>query len=29
MDLKLAERTKIDNNYFYETYNIPKPQILN
>lgn len=25
MDLKLAERIKIDDNYFYETYNIPQP----
>lgn len=25
MDLKLAEKIKIDDNYFYETYNIPKP----
>jgi phage gp29-like protein len=29
MDLKLAKQIKIDDNYFYETYNIPKPQILN
>ena len=26
MDLKLAERIKIDDNYFYETYNIPLPK---
>ncbi len=26
MDLKLAERIKIDDNYFYETYNIPIPK---
>ena len=25
MDLKLAEKIKIDDNYFYETYNIPQP----
>lgn len=25
MDLKLAEKIKIDDNYFYETYNIPNP----
>jgi phage gp29-like protein len=25
MDLKLAEKIKIDDNYFYETYNIPYP----
>jgi phage gp29-like protein len=29
MDLKLSEKIKIDDNYFYETYNIPKPQLLN
>ena len=26
MDLKLAERIKIDDSYFYETYNIPTPK---
>ncbi|MFI5218245.1 MAG: DUF935 family protein [Bacteroidia bacterium] len=26
MDLKLAKRIKIDDNYFYETYNIPLPK---
>ena len=26
MDLKLAERIKIDDQYFYETYNIPPPK---
>ena len=26
MDLKLAEKIKIDDNYFYETYNIPLPK---
>lgn len=26
MDLKLAERIKIDDKYFYETYNIPPPK---
>ncbi len=25
MDLKLSERVKIDDEYFYKTYNIPKP----
>lgn len=25
MDLKLAEKIKIDDSYFYETYNIPQP----
>ena len=25
MDLKLAERIKIDDKYFYETYNVPTP----
>lgn len=27
MDLKLAEKIKIDDNYFYETYNIPLPKL--
>ncbi len=26
MDLKLAEKVKIDDEYFYETYNVPKPK---
>ncbi|HYV92772.1 MAG TPA: DUF935 family protein [Chitinophagales bacterium] len=29
MDLKLAEKIKIDDSYFYETYNIPQPSTLN
>lgn len=29
MDLKLAEKIKIDDSYFYETYNIPQPQKVN
>ena len=28
MDLKLAEKIKIDDSYFYETYNIPQPSTL-
>lgn len=27
MDLKLAEKIKIDDEYFYETYNVPMPKI--
>jgi phage gp29-like protein len=26
MDLKLAEKIKIDDSYFYETYNVPSPK---
>jgi hypothetical protein len=26
MDLKLAEKIKIDDAYFYETYNVPSPK---